>query len=757
MSEIPIRLLGALFFVALTASSCSSDPETAKRQHLERGNQYVAEKKDEFAVVEYASAVKLDPKYGEARFKLAETYERLSNIRAAFPEYIRAADALPDDRKAQIKATQVLLLSGRFDDAKARAAALVAKNPKDVEVLLLYANSLAALRDPAGAIAQIEEALKVNPKSSPAFVNLGAVRMRSGEAKEAEAAFRKAIELEPASVDAKLALANFLWAVERAPEAEATLKEALAKEPQHLLANRMLAVLYVATKRPNEAEQPLKAVADVSKTPASRLQLADYYAGVGRNKEAANLLTPLSSDPATFADAHARLAALDYAEGRLAEAHKRLDGVLAKIPTHAPVLVMKTQWLTTENKLDEALDRGKAAVAADPESATAHFALATVHDRRSEVADAVKAYNEVLRLNPRAVAAQVELSRLSLISGDKTGAVRYAESARQAEPSSAEARVALARSLIAAGNFSRAEAELGVLLKAVPNAAVVHAVNGTLQASRNNPAAARTSFERALELSPGFLEALGGLTYLDLQAKNPAGAIVRLDAEVARQPTSAPLLALLARAHSAAGDEARAEQALRRAVSVDPRFTTGYNMLAQLYIKQRRLDEARIEFEGLVQRNPSAVGARTMVGMLLEAQGKHDEARKSYEATVNAGHSAPVAANNLAFIYAEQGTNLDVALQLATSAKQRLPEDPNVDDTIGWIYYKKDLPSLAVGPLEDSVRKGPGVAEFHYHLGMTYAKLGDKAKAREALERAMKLDPKAGGDEARRVLASVTQ
>ena len=140
--------------------------------------------------------------------------------------------------------------------------------------------------------------------------------MQSGEAKEAEAAFRKAIALEPASVEAKLALANFLWAAERAPEAEASLKEALAKEPQHLLANRMLAVLYVSTRRTNEAEQPLKVIADISKTPAARFQLADYYASVGRGKEAASLLTPLSSEPATFADAEARLAALDYTEGR---------------------------------------------------------------------------------------------------------------------------------------------------------------------------------------------------------------------------------------------------------------------------------------------------------------------------------------------------------------------------------------------------------------------------------------------------------
>src|SRR5688500_19391443 len=105
-----------LLLAALTAASCA-DADTQKRRHLERGDEYAAEKRDEFAVVEYASAVKIDPKYGVARLKLAETYERLNNIRAAFPEYVRAADALPDDRKAQVKAIEVLLLARRFEDA----------------------------------------------------------------------------------------------------------------------------------------------------------------------------------------------------------------------------------------------------------------------------------------------------------------------------------------------------------------------------------------------------------------------------------------------------------------------------------------------------------------------------------------------------------------------------------------------------------------------------------------------------------------
>ena len=751
---------GALFLLlaSVVVSACSN-PETQKRRHFERGNQYAAEKRDEFAVVEYASAVKIDPMFGEARLKLAETHERMGNLAVAAPEYIRAADALPDNRDAQLKATEILLLGRRFDDAKARAATLLAKNPTDVDAMLLHANAMAALRDPAGAVAEIEEALKVSPDSSKAYVNLGAVRMQTGEAKQAEAAFRRAIELDPSSSNAKLALANFLWAAERAPEAEAALKELIAREPQNVLANRMLGVLYLTTRRTNEAEQPLKTVAEVSKAPAARFQLADYYVSAGRTQDAVNVLNSLSSDQATFANAELRLAALDYDQGRVPEAHKRLDAVLARAPNFAPGLVAKAQWLTKENKLDEALAPAKAAISADPQSAPAHFALAVLHDRRRETADAVKSYNEVLRLNPRAVAAQVELSRLSLTSGDTAAALRFAEEARQTQPASVDARVAVARSLVMAGNLERAENEIAVLLKGAPASAAVHAVNGLYQARRRNSQAARTAYERSLELSPGYLEALGGLTALDIAENKPAQAVARLEAEAARTPSSAPLLTLLARAHGAVGNQAKEEQVLRRAVTVDPRFTDGYAMLAQLYLRQKRTAEARAEFEGMVRRDPNAAGPRTMIGMLLEAEGKTEEARKSYEATVKANENAAVAANNLAFIYAEQGVNLDVALQLAQSAKQRLPEDPNVDDTIGWIYYKKDLPSMAVGPLEASLKRlrtPAEQAEVLYHLGLTYAKLGDKAKARNALESALKLNPQAGGTEARRVLATLS-
>jgi tetratricopeptide (TPR) repeat protein len=746
-----------VLLIAALAAACSN-PEMQKRRHLERGNSYAAQKRDEFAVIEYASAVRLDPKFGDARLKLAETYERMGNLRAAFPEFIRAADALPDNRDLQLKVTEILLVAGRFDDAKARVGTLLNRDPKDVDALILHASAIAALKDPQGAIDEIEEALKIQPQDSRALINLGTVRMRTGDAREAEAAFRSAISFDRSSVNAHLAYANFLWSSGRQPEAEQELKQALALKPKDVLANRMLASLYLSTNRAADAEQPLKVVAESSTLPAARFQLAQYYVTVKRVQDATKLLTALSDDPGTFADAEGMLASIEYDAGHHDEAHSRLDKLIARTPKDSRPLVMKARWLATEKKLDDALTKAEAAIAADSQSAPAYYMLGMVRDLRHEAPDAIKAYTEALRLNPRILAAQVELSRLSLATGNRDAALRYAEQAKQTEPTNAAAHIALARSLLAKNDVGRAESEINALLRSLPNVADVHVLNGSLQMQRKNNVAARASFVRALELMPGSLDAIAGLTQLDLQEKKIDSALSRIDAQVAKEPDRAELLALAAQVFMQVQQDDRAERVLRHAVVVDPRFSTAYALLAQLYVKEKKLDAARAEFEGMVKRNPGEVGARTMVGLILETQGKREEAKRWYEATVAEVSNAPIVANNLAFIYAEEGTNLDVALQLASSAKQQMPDSPVVDDTLGWVYYKKDLVALAVHPLEESLKRRPDNPSVLYHLGLTYAKSGDKSKARGALEQAMKLNPRLNDVAGvRQTLASVSQ
>ena len=97
-----------------------------------------------------------------------------------------------------------------------------------------------------------------------------------------------------------------------------------------------------------------------------------------------------------------------------------------------------------------------------------------------------------------------------------------------------------------------------------------------------------------------------------------------------------------------------------------------------------------------------------------------------------------------------------VALQLAQTAKAQVPNHPDINDTLGWIYALKGLPSLALPPLTACNQMNPSNATYAYHLGVAYSKVGDKPRARAALERAIKF----GGEssdarEAKTLLASI--
>jgi Flp pilus assembly protein TadD len=145
-----------------------------------------------------------------------------------------------------------------------------------------------------------------------------------------------------------------------------------------------------------------------------------------------------------------------------------------------------------------------------------------------------------------------------------------------------------------------------------------------------------------------------------------------------------------------------------------------------------------------------------MVGMILQAQGKGAEAQKRYEQIVGLDSRAAVASNNLAWMYAEADINLDQALTLAQAAKAQLPDQPEVNDTLGYVYLKKNLATLAVPPLRISVEKDPKNPVYHYRLGVAYSKTGDKDGARKELQEALKLNSAfPGADDAKQILASL--
>src|SRR5215204_1248365 len=139
-------LAGTIALLCLSLVACGKDPEVAKREHFARGNEYAAQKKYAEAVVEYRNAIQLDPRYAEARARLAEMFTLTGQPLPALGEYVRAADLATGDAQAQIKAGEALLRARRYEDAEARADKALAIAPKNTDALVLRANALAGLK-----------------------------------------------------------------------------------------------------------------------------------------------------------------------------------------------------------------------------------------------------------------------------------------------------------------------------------------------------------------------------------------------------------------------------------------------------------------------------------------------------------------------------------------------------------------------------------------------------------------------------------
>ena len=733
----PVPLLLCLLVLA----GCAGDPEKRSREHLEAGNRQFAQQAFQEAAIEYQNALKINPRLAAARLKLGETYLQLGVPQRALAEYSRAADLLPDDLEVQITLGRLLALHGRFEDARGRAELVLKRNPSHIDAQLLLGNSLAGLKDLDAAVAEIEAAIQLDPSEARSHANLGAVQMVKGNADAARAAFEKAVELDPRSSSAHLALAGFYWSVRDVAAAERHMKTVLELEPGHPVASRSLAALYIGTDRVAAAEPYLKQIAQQPGNVAGQMALADYYIMMRRHQDATAVLTGIEGGAGVKNIAEVKLALIAYADGRRTDAHQRLDRVLESRAADSTARLAKARFLLAEQNLDGALHHAKAAVAADPKAPAAHYLLGTVHAGRKEFVDAANAFSEVLKLNPRATPARLQLARLDLLRGNGGNAITLAREVVAADPRNVAARMVLIDALLQQRIADQAEQALTALAAEYPELAPLDVRFGRLAVLKKDLAGARQAFDRALAREPRSLDALTGLVAIDLTEGRATEASTRVDTYLKTNPRNPGLLTLAARAYVATGNFAKAEEALQQVITAEPANMSAYDMLGRVYLAQKKLDAARARFDEISRRDPNAVGADTLVAIILEAQNRTKEAQQRYERILDRNPGAAVAANNLAWLYAEGGGDLDRALRLAQSAQRAIPDDPRVTDTIGWIYYRKQLPLLAIPEFERSLQKDPRNAVIHYHLGLAYLATGDTVRGRRALQQALQLQP----------------
>jgi predicted Zn-dependent protease len=266
-------------------------------------------------------------------------------------------------------------------------------------------------------------------------------------------------------------------------------------------------------------------------------------------------------------------------------------------------------------------------------------------------------------------------------------------------------------------------------------------------------AGARLSAEEVLKQNPEDTRALNVLVAAYAAQKQLPAGLERARAYAARQPGSAALQQFLGQILADNGDRAGAQKAFEAAKAADPALIAPDLSLADLEISEGKREDARKRLSVLVSSHPGSVAGRLMWAQLEATDGRSSAAIEQYRKVLKLDSRNMVALNNLAYLLAD-GNQPDEALKYAQMAKEIAPDSPAVDDTLGWVYFRKGMYSLAVTHLESAIARD-GTARRKYHLAMAYIRAGDPKRGRQVLEAALKMDSRLPeADEARRILAN---
>jgi tetratricopeptide (TPR) repeat protein len=276
------------------------------------------------------------------------------------------------------------------------------------------------------------------------------------------------------------------------------------------------------------------------------------------------------------------------------------------------------------------------------------------------------------------------------------------------------------------------------------------------------------SFESALNLDATNFDALNGLMTIYVKNQQLDKAQARLDQVLSSYPNVASLHYLKANVYGFQKNAEAVEAELNRALEIDPNYLQAYWTLASLYINSKQEDRAIAQYQKIISIRPDNPTAYTLIGILEDQRKNYDAAADNYRKALEKDPNAAIAANNLAWLYATTGKgNLDEAMRLAQGVVQKNQNVAGFIDTLGWVFYKKNLHTAAVEQLRKAVALNENQsrlenvspsAAYHYHLGMALKGKGDKDEARRELETAIRLSDKApfaDVDDAKKALASL--
>ena len=303
-------------------------------------------------------------------------------------------------------------------------------------------------------------------------------------------------------------------------------------------------------------------------------------------------------------------------------------------------------------------------------------------------------------------------------------------------------------------SVERAVALLEELTAESPGSAALHAAAGrahlALYELTFQPASAEAAGRHAgtaARIDPSLAEVRAILGELALHRGDTASAVSEFRRLVEQAPESAPAVLSLADAYAADGQNAKAEQQYKRAISLRPGYWAGHNRAGYFYAQRGDIDSAIKSFQTAAALSPGNPRVEANLGAVYVQAGRLREAVTLLE---KAAAEVPTSE-----IWSNLGTTryllgeFDAAVPAYERATELTPADPllwaNLGDALRWSSSRRQDARAAFGSAivhgEASLRMNPGDAILSAVVAGCYAKSGAAEKAREYVRRAVALAP----------------
>jgi len=374
------------------------------------------------------------------------------------------------------------------------------------------------------------------------------------------------------------------------------------------------------------------------------------------------------------------------------------------------------EWKAVQKKFDELMK----ITGTNPDDIKARIDLASLYIREARTTGnymyydmaAMKYVNEVLEKDPANFEALTFKSLLYLSQHHFTDGLAIAEKAKQANPYNAFVYGILVDGNVETGNYKGAIENADKMVSIRPDMRSYSRISYLREIHGDYPGAIE-AMKMAVEAGPPGDEStewtrvqLGHLYENTGDIKN---AEMHYLISLQYRPDYAYALAGLARIAAASKDYTKA---------------INYYLKADSSVNDYSFKDQIAELYSLTGQEAKA---NAINNWLIDAMTKDAESGKNDD---NIGHYAD---RELAYVYLRM-KNYVKALEHAKAEYNRRPENIDVNETVAWIYYKRESYDQALPYLNIALKTKSNNPVLIAQAGLIYAKTGDKTKAKSFLE-----------------------